>query len=180
MEGAGATTQDREAGGVHRRRGDVAGTRRGRPAHDGVCRYARAGRAELPAIPGRQRVEHTHRRTAGHPDSAAWLASMDAATTNLHPDFAPSGDPSNPYGMPYTVVSPSQPEVPVTFQYADESDPGPTHSARARRSKAASSRPATATPSWSTRATCTLYELWDARYSASGSTAGSGASGISI
>ena len=25
--------------------------------------------------------------------SAAWLASMDSATTNLHPDFGPSGDP---------------------------------------------------------------------------------------
>ncbi len=60
-----------------------------------------------------------------NPQSAAWLASMDAGTTNLHPDFGPSGDPSTPYGMPYTVVSPSQTEVPITFQYADESDPGP-------------------------------------------------------
>ena len=43
--------------------------------------------------------------------SAAWLASMNSATTNLHPDFGPSGDPSNPYGIPYTVVSPSHPLV---------------------------------------------------------------------
>ena len=35
-----------------------------------------------------------------NPHSAQWLASMDAATTNLHPDFGPSGDPSNPYGIP--------------------------------------------------------------------------------
>ena len=47
-----------------------------------------------------------------NPNSAAWMASMDAATTNLHPDFGPSGDPSNPYGMPYTVV------VPVTARGA--------------------------------------------------------------
>ncbi len=60
-----------------------------------------------------------------NPNSAAWLASMDAGSTNLHPDFGPSGDPATPYGIPYTVVSPSQPQVPITFQYADESDPGP-------------------------------------------------------
>ncbi len=59
-----------------------------------------------------------------NPQSAAWLASMDASTTNLHPDFGPSGDPSTPYGIPYTVVSPSQPEVPITFQYADRERPG--------------------------------------------------------
>ena len=43
------------------------------------------------------------------PHSAEWMASMDSAATNLHPDFGPSGDPSTPYGIPYTVVSPSQP-----------------------------------------------------------------------
>ena len=48
-----------------------------------------------------------------NPNSAAWMASMDAGTTNLHPDFGPSGDPSTPYGIPYIVVSPSQPQVPV-------------------------------------------------------------------
>ena len=57
--------------------------------------------------------------------SAEWLASMDSSSTFLHPDFGPSGDPSNPYGMPYTVVSPGQPFVNVSFQYASESDPGP-------------------------------------------------------
>lgn len=30
-----------------------------------------------------------------------------------------------PIGIPYNVVSGSQPKVPVSFQYADESDPGP-------------------------------------------------------
>src|SRR5580700_7609122 len=59
------------------------------------------------------------------PQSAEWLASMDAGTTFLHPDFGPSGDPSNPYGIPYTVISPGQSFVNVSFQYASESDPGP-------------------------------------------------------
>jgi len=29
------------------------------------------------------------------------------------------------YGMPYTVVSPSHPLVPLSFTYASASDPGP-------------------------------------------------------
>src|ERR1700744_3491346 len=60
-----------------------------------------------------------------NPQSASWLAGMDASTTNLHPDFGPSGDPSTPYGMPFAVVSPSQPEAPITGLYDYESDPGP-------------------------------------------------------
>jgi hypothetical protein len=42
----------------------------------------------------------------------------------MHPDFGgDSGDPSAPiYGMPYVTVPGTQPLVPVTFDYADESD----------------------------------------------------------
>jgi hypothetical protein len=64
--------------------------------------------------------------------SAAWLGSMNAGSTNLHPDFGPSGDPSNPYGMPYTVVPTGHQFVSIAFQYAAESDPGPTPSVRTR------------------------------------------------
>ena len=56
--------------------------------------------------------------------SAAWMASMHSATTNLHPDFGPSGDPANPYGMPYTVVSPSHALVTPTFLYGIGERPG--------------------------------------------------------
>jgi hypothetical protein len=46
---------------------------------------------------------------------------MNAAAEKLHPDFG-----SNPeYGIPYVTVPGSQPKVPVSFEYADESDPGP-------------------------------------------------------
>jgi len=55
-----------------------------------------------------------------YPSSPQWLASMAAATTKLHPDF---GGP--PYGFPYNVVDNSHATVPVTFQYASESEPGP-------------------------------------------------------
>jgi hypothetical protein len=110
-----------------------------------------------------------------NPQSAAWLASMDAATTNLHPDFGPSGDPSNPYGMPYAVVSPSQAQVPITFQYADESDPGPYPFSVSTPIEGGQQSTGDRHAIMVNPATCTLYELYDAQYSASGSTAGSGA-----
>ena len=42
----------------------------------------------------------------------------------LHPDFGTTyqGEPS---GIPYVVVSGDQKKVPIKFEYADESDPGP-------------------------------------------------------
>ncbi len=107
--------------------------------------------------------------------SAAWLASMDAGTTNLHPDFGPSGDPSTPYGIPYTVVSPSQPEVPITFQYADQSDPGPYPFSASTPIEGGQQSTGDRHAIMVNPATCTLYELYDAQYSPSGSTAGSGA-----
>src|SRR3954454_21518988 len=46
------------------------------------------------------------------------------AAPGMHPDFAgDSGASSAPiYGMPFVVVAGSQPLLPVTFDYADESD----------------------------------------------------------
>jgi hypothetical protein len=55
------------------------------------------------------------------PNSDAYMAHMNGATKFLHPDFG--SDPT--YGIPYISVPGSQPKVPVTFDYADESDPGP-------------------------------------------------------
>ncbi len=46
-------------------------------------------------------------------------------TGKLHPDFGANWD-GGPFGIPYVVVSGSQPKVPVDFVwYGDESDPGP-------------------------------------------------------
>ena len=50
--------------------------------------------------------------------SAAWLASTQASTTFLHPDFA-----GPPYGIPFNVVHTSHATTSFTFQYWDESDP---------------------------------------------------------
>jgi hypothetical protein len=57
------------------------------------------------------------------PNSSALIASC-GATSPLHPDFGTvyAGAPN---GIPYVVVHGTQARVPVTFTYADESDPGP-------------------------------------------------------
>ncbi len=56
-------------------------------------------------------------------NSAAYLASM-GLTTGLHADFGTIWDGA-PNGIPYVCVTGTQKKVPVTFEYADESDPGP-------------------------------------------------------
>jgi hypothetical protein len=43
----------------------------------------------------------------------------------LHPDFGSGTWEGSPIGIPYVVVSSSQPKVNVSFEYDDESDPGP-------------------------------------------------------
>lgn len=56
------------------------------------------------------------------PNSDALIASI--GHTRLHPDFGANLD-GRPYGIPYIVVAGNTPKVPVSFEYKDESDPGP-------------------------------------------------------
>jgi hypothetical protein len=108
--------------------------------------------------------------------SAAWLKSMDSGSTYLHPDFGPN-DGGFPYGMPITFVTSKQAKVKLKFQYASESyrgkypfGPG-TLIEGGKHASMNTDRHAIMLDT----STCTLYELWQAKYSASGSTAGSGA-----
>ena len=50
------------------------------------------------------------------PQSSTFI-SWIGTTRQVHPDFGPP-----PYGIPYVVVDGTQPRVPVTFDYNDESD----------------------------------------------------------
>ncbi len=61
-------------------------------------------------------------QAAVDPASATLIAAC--GLRNLHPDFGTVWDGA-PIGIPYTVVSGGQARVPVSFDYADESDPGP-------------------------------------------------------
>jgi Big-like domain-containing protein len=57
------------------------------------------------------------------PNSAAIITNI-GSTTSFHPDFGANYN-GGPFGIPYVVVSGTQARVNVTFDYADESDPGP-------------------------------------------------------
>ena len=58
------------------------------------------------------------------PRSAAYVTGI-SATAGLHADFGSGTWDGGPIGIPYTTVSGTQPVVSVTFDYSDESDPGP-------------------------------------------------------
>ena len=58
------------------------------------------------------------------PNSATYINTI-GATTGLHPDFGSGLYEGAPIGIPLTIVSGTQTKVPVTFDYEDESDPGP-------------------------------------------------------
>jgi hypothetical protein len=58
-----------------------------------------------------------------HRRSDAYVDAIGRDGT-FHPDFGTVWE-SEPNGIPYVIVSGTQPKVPVSFGYADESDPGP-------------------------------------------------------
>jgi len=61
-------------------------------------------------------------KAAVDPNSATLIASC--GLRNLHPDFGTTYNGA-PNGIPYVIVHAGQATAPVSFDYADESDPGP-------------------------------------------------------
>jgi hypothetical protein len=98
--------------------------------------------------------------------SATWLASAQAATTNLHPDFGPS-----PYGMPFAAVDDTHSTTSVRFTYANESDPGPYPFGPDIPLEGGSDRHALMV----NKDHCVLYELYAAYWNHGRPKAGSGA-----
>jgi hypothetical protein len=102
--------------------------------------------------------------------SAAYIASI-GLEGHVHPDFG-----SNPaYGIPYAVVGPTQPKVPIHFsEYGAESDPGPypvPAGAPVEGAGEAGDRHVLVVQ----RGACKLYELYSATRRGAGWEAGSGA-----
>ncbi|MBI4785677.1 MAG: hypothetical protein HY782_01335 [Chloroflexi bacterium] len=56
---------------------------------------------------------------------SATYVNFIGASRGLHPDFGSQLWDGGPIGIPYATVAGTQPRVPVTFYYPDESDPGP-------------------------------------------------------
>jgi hypothetical protein len=101
------------------------------------------------------------------PRSRRFVAAIGRGL-RLHPDFGGGGA----YGIPLTIVGPSQTLAPVTFTEApDESDPGPYPVPLDARVEGGSDRHVLVVQ----QETCKLYELFAARRSGGGWEAGSGA-----
>ncbi|MGO9763016.1 MAG: hypothetical protein ACLP1Q_17330 [Solirubrobacteraceae bacterium] len=107
-----------------------------------------------------------------NPNSASYVASI-GLSAHLHPDFGT--EPS--YGIPYTVVGPEQPKVPIKFtKYGSESNPGPypvppNAPIEGGGKKGHGDKHVLVVQ----EGTCMLYELYDAHRKGAGWAAASGA-----
>jgi hypothetical protein len=104
-----------------------------------------------------------------HPLSTQIINHIQAVgSDNLHPDFGENQS----YGIPYVVVPPMQPAVPITYAaYGDESDPGPFPIPLDPPVESGSDAHVLVVQ----QQTCQLYELFAARRSGGGWVADSGA-----
>jgi hypothetical protein len=103
------------------------------------------------------------------PNSANYLGSMNASTTFLHPDFGTT------FGIPWITVPGSQPKVPMTFDIADESDPGPYPFPPNAPIEGGASSTGDRHVLVLETGGCRLYETWDSHYVNPGWHCGSGA-----
>jgi hypothetical protein len=96
-----------------------------------------------------------------HPRSDAIVRSI-GASDNMHADFGSGRYEGAPIGIPYVTVRGSQPRVPVSFDYADESDRGrypiPPRAPIEGGPRSSGDRHVIVVD----RARCRLYELFDA------------------
>jgi len=123
-----------------------------------------------PIFPASNPLNRDISRAPVDPSSARYVASI-GLTAHLHPDFG-----TNPsYGIPYTVVGPHQPKVPIAFtEFGEESERGPypiPASAPVEGAGEAGDRHVLVLQ----RGSCRLYELYSARRHGAGWEAGSGA-----
>jgi hypothetical protein len=134
------------------------------PRRSGAREYS------CPIFPANNPINQDISHAPVDPNSAAYIASI-GLTGHLHPDFG-----TNPsYGIPYTVVGPRQPKVPIRFtEFGEESNPGPypiPANAPVEGAGEAGDRHVLVLQEGS----CKLYELYNAQRYAAGWEAGSGA-----
>jgi hypothetical protein len=139
----------------------------------GVSETTVPGASKCPMFPADNVWNTDISRLPVNPRSAAWLKSMDSAKTLLHPDFGPSG--GFPYGIPFNVVTNSHPLTKLLFQFASESNRGPYPFGPGTLIEGGKNAGGDRHAIMVNKVTCTLYELWEARYSKQRPAAGSGA-----
>jgi hypothetical protein len=109
-----------------------------------------------------------------HPASDAYVGTI-GATRGVHPDFGTVYEGA-PIGIPFVTVPGTQPRVAVTFDYDDESDPGPYPIPPDAPIEGGASSDGDRHILVLDRDTCMLYELFHAVPAAGGGwRAGSGA-----
>ncbi|MGA3121273.1 MAG: hypothetical protein ABSF69_10950 [Polyangiaceae bacterium] len=107
-----------------------------------------------------------------HPNSATYIAAI-GLNTHIHADW---GDWSTDhYGIPWQTVLATQAAVPMTFQYADQSDPGPYPFPPTALVEGGSGSGGDMHVLVLDVGTCTLYETWSSTYVGPGWSCGSGA-----
>jgi hypothetical protein len=128
--------------------------------HEGAC----------PIFPASNPLNQEIAHAPVSPNSANYIKSI-GADVDLHADFG--ADPS--YGIPYTVVGPHQPKVPIHFtEYGEESNPGPypiPPNAPVEGAGEEGDRHVLVLQ----EGACKLYEMYAARRAGAGWEAGSGA-----
>ena len=107
-------------------------------------------------------------------NSTAWVNTI-GASSNLHPDFGGGIWDGAPIGIPFVTVTGSQTKYPVTFDYADESDPGPYAVPLNAPIEGGSSSDGDRHAIAIDADNCILYELYSAYPQATSWQAGSGA-----
>ncbi len=136
------------------------------PSHASVAALPLPGAPRCSIFP----ASNVWNRDISHLPVAASSAQMIAAIglgRGLHPDFSNQGD----YGIPFGVVSGKQKKVPVSFDYADESDKGPYPIPPNPPIEGGGDRHVLLID----RDHCYLYELYAVEHTSSGWHAGSGA-----
>jgi hypothetical protein len=107
-----------------------------------------------------------------HPNSATYIANMNPGT-HLHADWGAWS--TDKYGIPWQTVPASQPLVPMSFDYADESDPGPYPFPPNAMVEGGAGSGGDMHVLVLQTGTCTLYETWSSTFVGPGWQCGSGA-----
>jgi hypothetical protein len=142
----------------------------GAPARAAVPSHPAPREYSCPIFPASSPFNRDISRAPVDPRSASYIAAIGAGL-HLHADFG-----TNPsYGIPFAVVGPHQPKVPITFnEYGEESDRGPypiPPSAPVEGAGEEGDRHLLVLQ----KGSCRLYELYHAHRSGAGWEAGSGA-----
>src|SRR3954466_11313567 len=147
--------------------GSSGGSTPGGTATPGATGSGRAATlAGCPVFPPDNEWNRDISGDAVDPRSDAYIASMGPGRF-LHPDFGSDAS----YGIPWTSVPGTQPRVPMSFDYDDESDPGPYPFPRDAPVEAGGDHHVLVVD----RDACKLYETFDTSYVGPGWHAGSGA-----